>query len=182
MHVAFFGIKRVHLRVMDVSRALLRDRHLTPARFDMMRIIELYADHGLPQWAIQHRLGVSAPTVSRMLKALEKLGFVKRRRSPRDRRTLIVTITQVGLWVVENARASLVETGIAERFALRGLALDPDEARSALPSFERTLLRMRRNYGDATPFDHPWRRQDIVPLVYGEFIDGEMVYRVAGAA
>ena len=148
----------------------------------MMRIIELYREDGLPQSAIQYRLGVSAPTVSRMLKALEKLGFVKRKRSARDRRSLIVKITQVGLWVVENARASLVDNGIAERFALRGLALDRDEARLALPSFERTLMRMRRSYGDSTPFDHPWRRQDLVPLVYGEFIDGEWVYRVAGAA
>jgi DNA-binding MarR family transcriptional regulator len=182
MHVAFFGIKRVHLRVLDVSRALLREKHLTPARFDMMRIVEAYREHGLPQWAIQHRLGVSAPTVSRMLKALEKLGFVKRKRSARDRRTLIVKITQVGIWVVENAHASLIESGIAERFALRGLALDRDEARAALPSFEHTLMRMRRNYGDSTPFDLPWRKQDVVPLVYSELIDGRWVDRVAGAA
>ena len=77
MNVAFFGIKRVHLRVVHLTHALLRGKHLTPARFDLMRIVELYGDETVPQASIQNLLGVSAPTVSRMLKSLQKLGFVR---------------------------------------------------------------------------------------------------------
>ena len=72
MHAAFFGLKRVHLRILAVSRSLLARVALTPARFDMIRIVELHTE-GIPQRNIQYLLGVSAPTVSRMVKALEKL-------------------------------------------------------------------------------------------------------------
>ena len=182
MHVAFFGIKRVHLRVVHITGELLRERHLTPARFDMMRIIEMYGDLGIPQAAIQHRLGVSAPTVSRMLKSLQKLGFVRLGRLARDRCCGLVTITAVGLWVVQNARENLVDNGISERLALRGLAFDREEARPALATLERSLTRMRRTYGDSTPFDHPWKMQDIVPYEYHHIVDGRLVYGVPKAS
>jgi DNA-binding MarR family transcriptional regulator len=182
MHAAFFGIKRVHLRVVHITGGMLREQLLTPARFDMMRIIEMYGDEGIPQAAIQHRLGVSAPTVSRMLESLRKLGFVRRSRLARDRRCGLVTITAVGLWAVQNARENLVESGISERLALRGLAVDREEARPALATLERSLMRMRRTYGDSTPFDHPWKMQDIVPYEYHRLVDGRLVYGMTTAS
>jgi DNA-binding MarR family transcriptional regulator len=176
MHKAFFGIKRVHLRVVQITQGLLRGRHLTPARFDLMRILELYEEDGMPQAALQYRLGVSAPTVSRMLKSLAKLGFVRSSRLARDRRCKVVKITAVGQNVVENARAALIESGAAVRLALHGVAADRKEAPAALETFQRFLSRLRKAYSDTAPFDNPWKREDLVPLAYSQLVDGRIVF------
>src|SRR4029079_19247651 len=93
MHPIFFGIKRVHLRVVAVTRKLLLGVQLTPARFDMLRIVGLHEHWGAAQSKIQYLLGVSAATVSRMLKSLEVLGFVVRKRMARDARCVLVPLT-----------------------------------------------------------------------------------------
>jgi DNA-binding MarR family transcriptional regulator len=179
MHKAFFGIKRVHLRVLAVSRALLGRVALTPARFDLMRIVELHTE-GIPQRNIQYLLGVSAPTISRMVKALEKLGMLRRRRWEQDRRCVLVEMTHVGAGVVGAARESLVESGVAERFALRGLGSDPDTARTDLTTLQRFLMRMRRAFHDSPLFEHPWRVGCIdEPYAFHTIVDGRLTLTTA---
>lgn len=177
MHPMFFGIKRVHLRTLAVSRALLQKRvPLTPARFDMIRIVELHTE-GIPQRNIQYLLGVSAPTVSRMLKSLERLGMIVRRPWERDRRSLYVRLTERGREVVRVAREALVDSGIAERFSLRGLGSNPQTARPDRDLLQRFLARIRRAYGDYPRFEHPWRvgcvDEDLLPPV---ILDGWYPY------
>ena len=158
MHEMFFGIKRVHLRTLHWSRKLLGGRQLTPARFDMMRIIDAHP-YGVPQRNLQYLLGVTAQTVSRMLRSLEKLGFVARERISRNARALRVRISDVGGEVLSDAMEGLVFSGIAERFALRAFAIDmdPDTAGPPLRALRHTLSAIRRRYGDTTPFEEPWR-------------------------
>jgi DNA-binding MarR family transcriptional regulator len=174
MHKAFFGIKRVHLRVLAVSRALLGGVALTPARFDLMRVVEIHTE-GIPQRNIQYLLGVSAPTISRMVKALEKQGMLRRARWERDRRCWLVELTEVGRAVVGSAREQLIDTGVAERFALRGLGRDPETARPDLTTLQRFLTRMRRAFNDWSPFEHPWRVGCIEePYAYHDIVDGRL--------
>ena len=156
MHVMFFGIKRVHLRILEVTRRVLAEMRLTPARFDMMRVIEAHK-HGLLQRNVQELLGVSAKTVSRMLQALERLGFIVRKRVSRDSRRLRVWLTPLGSEIFGAARKRYVESGSAERFALRPFGLDPEVAHPKLKALRRILCEMRRKYGDYTPFEEPWR-------------------------
>jgi DNA-binding MarR family transcriptional regulator len=183
MHTMFFGVKRVHLRVLHMSRGLLREvffkkeQRLTPARFDMMRIIKLYEEEGIPQASIQVLLGVSAPTVSRMLKSLEALGYVERDRLSRDRRCVVVKITELGSSTVATAMP-LVDKGVAERLALLGLDFAHDVAAAALATLQKTLLRIRKRYADPSPVEHPWKMQDLVPYAYTHVVDGRIVYGV----
>ena len=174
MHAAFFGVKKVHLRTLAVSRRLVDRFGLTPARFDLMRIVELHTE-GVLQRNIQYLLGVSAPTVSRMVKSLEALGFVKRNRLATDRRCVEVHLTEVGLYVVRDARERLVDSGLAERFALRGLGFDFDAARPDLTTLQSYLSRMRKAYGDWPLLAHPWRVGCIEePFAYHDIIDGRL--------
>lgn len=166
MHAMFFGIKRVHLRVLHISRGLLRGVELTPARFDMMRLIKVYEEDGIRQATIQCFLGVSAATVSRMLKSLEALGFIARERVAHDRRCVVVRITAAGDETLARAMP-LVDRGIAERLALRGLGFARDTAQAALGTLQTMLLRIRRNYADPVLVEHPWKLQDVVPYDYG---------------
>ncbi|MDB4935369.1 MAG: MarR family [Labilithrix sp.] len=170
MHAMFFGIKLAHLRTLTVTRGLLRGRDLTPARFDMMRVIELHRRDGIAQENLRQLLGVSAPTVSRMLKSLELLGFVVRRRFAFDARSLIVRITKAGLERVRAARELLVDSGVADRMALRGLAFEPEVARPLVDTLRRFLSGIRKTYGCFAPFEHPWTTQEFVPLVFHTYV------------
>lgn len=170
MHAMFFGIKLAHLRTLAVTRRLLRGMELTPARFDMMRVVELHQEDGIAQENLRQLLGVSAATVSRMLKSLEALGFVVRNRYAHDGRSLIVQITEIGLERVRDARDALVESGVAERMALRGLAFEPAVAKPLVETLRSFLSGVRKIYGCFAPFEHPWTTEQFVPIVFHRFV------------
>lgn len=161
MAPVFFGIKRTHLSVLGISRRFTLEHGLTPARFDMMRIVDLHR-FGVGQSRIQDLLGVSAATVSRMLKALEELGFVVRERMLHDRRQRRVHITERGRYCVDKACDGLVRRGGADLLARLGFASDGPVMVATLESY---LWSMRKRYGDKAPFEHPWTLQEIVPLI-----------------
>ena len=61
-----------------------------------MVLIELWEQDGLRGGELAERLGVEPPTVTRMLRRLEKCGFVERRQDPRDARSFRVYLTGEG--------------------------------------------------------------------------------------
>jgi DNA-binding MarR family transcriptional regulator len=149
------------LRVLHQTRLLLKGRGLTPARFDMMRIIELFRQHGVAQQRLQDSLCVSAPTVSRMLKSLEELGYVVRERMEHDARLVRVSITELGLERVHAARNALIETRVAHRMMLCGLDSDHVVAWQHSKTLRGFLTRMRKVYCDQAPFEHPWTNAEV---------------------
>jgi DNA-binding MarR family transcriptional regulator len=120
---------------------------LTPARFDMMTAI---GSNGVTQARLRMLLGVSRPVVSRMLAALEKLGFVVRGARALGR-TRSVELTAEGIARLWRAGEGLVgDFGrVRERI---GRALEPDdpilygvEGRATLEHWLQTL---RKGMGD----------------------------------
>jgi MarR family transcriptional regulator, organic hydroperoxide resistance regulator len=61
-----------------------------------MVLIELWEHYCLRGGELAERLGVEPPTVTRMLRRLEKCGFVERRQDPRDARSFRVYLTGEG--------------------------------------------------------------------------------------
>ena len=165
MHAVFFGIKRAHLQVLHVSRWLLKGMGLTPARFDMMRIVELHGRHGVAQSRIQDLLGVSAATVSRMLQSLEGLRLVMRERMDHDARQRRVHLTNRGWERVQNALFALIDWGVADRTALGALHKDPEKARPRLEVLRAFLWCLRKSFFDRAPFEDPWTDLPIAPYV-----------------
>jgi hypothetical protein len=108
-------------------------------------------------------LGVSGATVSVMLRALELLGFVKRSPFVRDTRMLLVKITEVGKEQVQLALERLMKSGIADRLAGIALSPDPEVGATEVENVRGYLRRIRRNYADPAPFEHPWTLQPIMP-------------------
>ena len=154
MHQILFGVKRVHLLGLALSRALLRDDgRLTPARFDMMRIVHVHGLQGVgvPQANIRLVLGVSGATVSRMLKALQQRGYIVRNRV-RYMRGLIVRLTNEGRSLIKSLMAVLVDN--------KNIDHELDEVAeprpSALRAFDKLLQFFRDGLDDPAPFDHPW--------------------------
>lgn len=169
MHPIFFGVKRVHIEVVRLTRRLIWLSNLTPARFDMLRIVQVYPD-GVGQGTIQWLLGVTAPVVSRMLKALEQLGFVARERHRRDGRSRWVRLTERGETAVRVAATATLGNLEAERTAARVVAGSKrlesqsydetlntiEQARDDVARVDGFLTTMRAALADRAAFHHPW--------------------------
>jgi DNA-binding MarR family transcriptional regulator len=164
------------LRIVEVSKRLVREFELTPARFDLLRVIWAHTPQPVLQSKLCTLLGVSAATVSRMLISLEKLGFVERQEWKVDARNLLVSLTDWGFNQVDDALITLVGMGRAEFMARRGVAFEPRLAELRLRVLQKHLNSMRRIYGDDAPFVDPWRNDDLVPYHYTTVVNGGIRY------
>lgn len=164
MHPLFFALKRAHLRTLQIETALLHDFGMTPARFDLMRVVFIHR-RGVMQWRLRLLLGVSPATVSRMVMSLEKLGLLRREVSENDKRDRVVIATEAGRIRVDAALRALVDNLIAQRLALRAADLDPEAAHAKLAALQSLLGTMRAAYGDEARFNHPWSLAELDPYV-----------------
>ncbi len=76
------------------------------------------------QSLVRRALGVCAPTVSRMLKSLEELGFVVRKRVDYDKREIDVGLTEEGLRRFNEAVSALLLSGDMDRSFQGAVASD----------------------------------------------------------
>jgi len=163
MHVLHFGIKRAFHAILKVNRPLLARSGVTPARFDL-----LFAIHSgdarteMEQSSIRRTLGVTRPTVSRMVRSLEELGLVTRSVSYSDLRTRLVRLTKAGKKVLARVLRKLIRAGVVDRGVRRALYFPnaPPSARnmdlSLIGDLDATLMRIRRCFGDFASLDYPW--------------------------
>lgn len=93
MNAFNFTIKQAHFTALKFTRADAALVNLTPARIDMLRMLLAGGRHGMSQAELRRNLGVSAPVVSIMVRALEALGHVERTKDPDDRRTWLIKLT-----------------------------------------------------------------------------------------
>ncbi|MFG3310109.1 MarR family winged helix-turn-helix transcriptional regulator [Streptomyces wuyuanensis] len=100
-----------------IYRAILKDLGLTYPQYLVMLVLWEHGD--LPVKTIGARLRLDSGTLSPLLKRLEAVGFVERRRSTEDERSVTVHPTAAGTALRE--RAALVPHRIA---AATGLSLE----------------------------------------------------------
>ncbi len=76
---------------------LLKAHGLSPAQYNILRILRGQADGRLPCRQIGLRMVTREPDVTRLLDRLEKDGLAQRLRSDADRRVVMISITAAGL-------------------------------------------------------------------------------------
>jgi DNA-binding MarR family transcriptional regulator len=161
MHPTFFGVKRLHHRLLTVSRELLVHTGLTPARFDLMRIVEVHGG-GVGQQKVVALLGVSPATVSRMVSSLEELGLLVRERGVyQDGRLVHLRLTEAGRVAVRRAVRRALGSGGADLVAASALSARWWSPLQDLRALDSVLTRARGMLDDAAHFVHPWRRDDL---------------------
>ena len=116
-----FAYKRVHLAGNRNAMKLLLAFGITPARFDLMRILYGRAQFSMSQSWLRGELGVARATISKMLKALEKLGLVERKTDEWDRRTKRVTLTHAARSLVWQVLVALVRPRVLAQVIDAGL-------------------------------------------------------------
>ena len=95
----FFGLKRAFHSSLRVARRDFKELGLTAARMDLLYALKRAGRKKRTVWQSQLRriLGYTArSTLTEMLRALEALGWTRRKRSLRDGRQLEVELTQAG--------------------------------------------------------------------------------------
>jgi DNA-binding MarR family transcriptional regulator len=97
-HRVLVTFKKLVLMAGYAARAFAKEFDLTPARIDLMLALQFGPTL---QRDLARDLAVTPPVVSRMLRALEGLGLVFRRKLEEDRRHRIVALTSWGKSTLE---------------------------------------------------------------------------------
>jgi len=89
---AFIAAGRLHARL--IGRMVDADQGVHPKQFFCLRVVS--AHDGISQHELADELHVAAPSISRMLQAMERAGLVERRDDERDQRITRVYLTERG--------------------------------------------------------------------------------------
>jgi DNA-binding MarR family transcriptional regulator len=163
MNAHFFGTKRAFHATLRIMRKPLASFGLTAARYDM-----LYAIFGgLPrrdrirrfttQRELCGKLGVHKSVVSRMLRSLEQIGLVERRRASGDERQRCIWLTSAGMDRLRAAARCL------ERASMRLVCIAIcfwGERFRHLYAYESYLMAIRSQYGDRAWLPYRWGHPD----------------------
>jgi len=166
MHVLYFGLKRAFHATLKVNRPLL-DRHgITPARFDLLYCIHQRQIDTVLQSEVRKALGVARPTISRMVRSLQKLGLVARGYDCIDRRQKPLRLSVAGRKVVRRVLRKLVRSDVVGR-CVRWAFSYPNAPPSKrwtnihlIDLLDGTLERFRRCFGDFATLAYPWHPDD----------------------
>jgi DNA-binding MarR family transcriptional regulator len=175
MNAIFFGLKRAFHSTLRVTRRMLTRLGLTAARFDMLYALphaHCRIGSGMLQSELRGQLGVSRPTVSRMLGSLEELGLVLRKPDSKDRRQVFVALTEAGRALIRSAELVFIHSGyiqLAVDTALGGEAGEPATSNHWYNDYrclveaevlEGVLDRVRSEFGDFAQLVYGWHFDD----------------------
>ena len=83
--------------LMNMRReATLAEHGLTSGRFHLLMILKRQANHALSPSELAKRTGVTRGTMTQFIDAIEKDGFVRRVEDTKDRRGMLVELTDAG--------------------------------------------------------------------------------------
>ena len=166
MHQIFFLFKRSYWGIQNKLRVPLKDFDITPARVDMLYAIKESNGDWLAQREqrrLTRKLGVTRSVVSRMLRAMVRLGWISRTKAEYDRRMWLVSITEKGKELLDRVMRTFVKSGRVAHWVYVGLMDAWWRKRrlrfQRLLFFEDELQCFRKNFnGGGTlyyPFGHP---------------------------
>jgi DNA-binding MarR family transcriptional regulator len=167
MHALFFGMKRAFHGTLRILRKPLKGYGLTAARFDLLFVLSSSCSQSARQSMLRRELGVTAPTVTRMVKSLEALGLVSTKRDSFDRRQRIVQLTKTGLDRIRAAIECFIQGRVAKRILDRALGRHGLRGHSRghaiflrMCDFEHLLGCIREMCGDSAKLHYPWHPDD----------------------
>ncbi len=94
---AYLAIWRTFDRLRSLDEALFAEWGITAQQYNVLRLLKAAAPEPVPTLSLTSRLVSRAPDITRMLDRLDESGWIERSRSLTDRRTVLVTITESGI-------------------------------------------------------------------------------------
>jgi DNA-binding MarR family transcriptional regulator len=125
-----YCIKRAQVRTYTMLFNMVMAGEMTPARMTALNIID--SDPGINQSALAGKLGITGPSVVKVVDALERLGLIDRRLTEGDRRTRSLFLTEHGVAELKSLRenAGRYEEAIAKK-------LSADERRTLITLLDK---------------------------------------------
>jgi DNA-binding MarR family transcriptional regulator len=167
MNAITFGTKRAFQGFVRGTRKPLLEFGLTAARFDLLSVL-VNAGHGSEGWGgvrqseVRRMLGVTAPVVTRMARALEALGLVRRWRDYWDRRQVWVALTDEGERCIRGARKAMLP--MVKKMVYRAICFGRHRSADArfihMDTLESYLRGLRALFGDKARLYYPWGHPD----------------------
>jgi DNA-binding MarR family transcriptional regulator len=108
-HEAYLNLVRSATALMRRETELLQTHELTPAQFNVLRILRGAGRDGLICREIAERMLTWDPDVTKLLDRLEARGLVTRERQPRDRRAIVARITPNGISMLEKVDKPMLD-------------------------------------------------------------------------
>ena len=168
MNAITFGTKRAFHGFLRVTRKQLVELGLTAARFDLLSVLVQCRPgalclSGVRQSDIRRMLGVTAPVVTRMVRALVRLGLVERWREQfGDRRQVRVWLTKAGEKCIRKARKVMLPA--VKRMVYRAICCGDHRSASArffhMLKLEDYLNSLRRRFRDKARLYYAWGHPD----------------------
>ena len=90
----FTLLDQVARRLREIQRITVNQVDLTPPQFQTLRL--LWELDGQPFKDLAAAIGCTRPTMTGVVDTLEKNGLVRREPNPLDRRSVLVTLTEMG--------------------------------------------------------------------------------------
>lgn len=142
------AIRRVILKTSHYSRSLSRSSGLTLPQLLCLRAIRDLSQEQDEVTAAQvsSRVGLAAPTVSRILERMERGHLIERQRNSPDRRRVLIHLTETG-----KQRLAGIPTPLQEQFVDRVTSLPQDEQWNLVASLEKVVELMEAADLDAEP-------------------------------
>ncbi|MDQ0362103.1 MarR family winged helix-turn-helix transcriptional regulator [Breznakia pachnodae] len=97
----FLDFQWTYRNMQKVYDEVLDKSNLSESRFIILMFLKQAPDHELLPSVISEKLGATKATVSKLLKAMEQVGLIKKSVSAYDKRSIPVQLTEVGMNVLE---------------------------------------------------------------------------------
>jgi len=106
---AFLHVQRTADALMQGIEATLKPFGLSPAQYNVLRILRGAGPEGLACGQIGERMLTRDPDITRLLDRLEARKLVTRSREQKDRRVLTTRITAAGLEILKQLDAPIAQ-------------------------------------------------------------------------
>ena len=98
---AYLNVLRTASVLQQSTAEMLRQRDLTGAQYNLLRILRGAGEHGLTAGDIAERMITRDPDITRLIDRLEKRGLVERWRCTQDRRVVRTRLSPAGAELLE---------------------------------------------------------------------------------
>ncbi len=111
---AFVTLQRTADALMQGVAAALKPVGLSPAQFNVLRILRGAGREGLACREIGERMITRDPDITRLLDRLEDRGLVNRNRDRADRRVITTRITEKGLRILKDLEGPIEQLHVEQ--------------------------------------------------------------------
>ncbi len=105
---AYLALWRTYDRMRAIEDELFAGFELTAQQYNLLRLLRA-AHEPVPTLSLAERMVSRAPDITRMIDKLEERKLLTRTRSKKDRRTVLVALSQVGIALLDQIAEPLRE-------------------------------------------------------------------------